>query len=56
MVAEARRRAPWLRASGVVPLVETRPTAVVRAGVDGLTVDGAGTLLLGPVDPPGRRP
>ncbi len=55
LLARARRRASWLRPSELVPLVETRPTAVVRAGVSGIRVDGTGTLLLGAARAAGRR-
>ncbi|MEJ2218305.1 MAG: ABC transporter substrate-binding protein [Gemmatimonadota bacterium] len=59
LVAEVERRAPWARVSELVPLVETRATALLRDGVAGLagvTVDGAGTLHLRPVFGTGPRP
>jgi hypothetical protein len=59
LVAEVERRAPWVRASQLVPLVETRATALLRDGVAGLAgvmVDGAGTLHLRPVPATGPRP
>lgn len=59
LVADVERRAPWARASGIVPLVETRATALLRDGVAGLvgvTVDGAGTLHLRPVSAGEPRP
>ncbi len=59
LAAEVERRAPWARASGIVPLVETRATALLRDGVAalaGLTVDGTGTLHLRPVPPTEPQP
>ncbi len=56
LFSEARRRAPWLRTAGTVPLVETRRTVLFREGVTGLGVDGAGTLLLPETAARRRRP
>jgi len=38
--------APWLRAEAIVPLVDTRPQAIVSQGRAGATVDWDGTLVL----------
>lgn len=54
LMANVERQAPWARASELVPLVETRATALLRHGATGLagvTVDGTGTLHLRPVPP-----
>lgn len=47
LLRAAAARAPWVGATAIVPLVETRRTAIVRRGIGGVVVDGAGTLLLG---------
>ncbi len=56
LLARARRRAPWLGPFELLPLVETRASAILREGVAGVTVDGAGTLLLPPAGATGTRP
>lgn len=54
---------PWARLHGtgpaILPLVDTRATAIARRGVPGLKVDGTGTVFIdGPVTgrPAGRAP
>ena len=46
---------PWLRPGTIVPLVDTRPQAVVRRGRSGMTADFDGALLIGVVNDPRSR-
>jgi hypothetical protein len=46
---------PWLRAGAILPLVDTRATAIVKAGVSGWVVGDGGTVVVRDVGARGGR-
>jgi hypothetical protein len=55
-VSSLREVTPWIEASTLIPLIDTRPSVIARRGVPPLSVDWEGTLRIHPGGPPSQSP